>query len=95
MLASAGSVHAATFVVNSANDADDGLCNTTHCSLREAIAAANVMPGGDTITFAIGDVGSLQAILPSAPLPTLRRPSTTASPTSARCGSTRTPRSRS
>ena len=32
---------AATFTVNSTNDVNDGACNATHCSLREAINAAN------------------------------------------------------
>lgn len=35
-------------VVNSTNDVIDGTCDTTHCSLREAISAA---ASGDTITF--------------------------------------------
>ncbi len=42
-----------TFIVNSANDASDGVCDTTHCSLREAILAANGASGADTIEFAI------------------------------------------
>jgi CSLREA domain-containing protein len=34
---------AAAFTVNSANDVNDGACNATHCSLREAINAANCL----------------------------------------------------
>jgi CSLREA domain-containing protein len=40
-------------VVNTTDDTDDGTCDTTHCSLREAINTANVHPGPDTIGFNI------------------------------------------
>lgn len=40
-------------VVNSTNDVDDGTCNATHCSLREALATAGSHPGPDTVTFNI------------------------------------------
>src|SRR5207302_3394958 len=46
-----------TFTVNSANDADDGACDATHCSLREAIRAANAHPGQDLIRFDIPGAG--------------------------------------
>ena len=42
---------ATTFTVNSANDADDTSCDATHCSLREAIDAANALAGADAIDF--------------------------------------------
>jgi CSLREA domain-containing protein len=42
---------AATLTVNSGNDVDDGVCNATHCSLREAINAANASSSADTIAF--------------------------------------------
>lgn len=45
----------ATFIVNTADDIDDGVCNAAHCSLREAITAANDEtnhPGPDIINFA-------------------------------------------
>ena len=38
-------------IVNTTDDVDDGVCNTVHCSLREAINASNKRPGPDTITF--------------------------------------------
>jgi CSLREA domain-containing protein len=40
-------------VVNSTNDVDDGTCNATHCSLREALNAATIHAGPDTVTFNI------------------------------------------
>ena len=42
---------AGDLVVNSLDDVDDGTCDVTHCSLREAIAAANSNGQADTITF--------------------------------------------
>jgi CSLREA domain-containing protein len=44
---------ASTFVVNTTDDTDDGMCDSNHCSLREAIQAANSNPGPDTISFDI------------------------------------------
>jgi CSLREA domain-containing protein len=44
---------AATLTVNTTDDADDGACTTSHCSLREAINAANRFSDTDTIAFAI------------------------------------------
>jgi CSLREA domain-containing protein len=40
-------------VVNSTDDVDDGTCNANHCSLREALNAAAVHTGPDTISFNI------------------------------------------
>jgi CSLREA domain-containing protein len=51
------SVEAGTFVVNAADDVDDGACDDSHCSLREAINAANANPGADSITFDIPGPG--------------------------------------
>ena len=61
---------AAVFTVNSTNDANDGTCDGTHCSLREAINAANFLAGADTITFA-GLGAGLHTISPSSNLPTI------------------------
>lgn len=47
------SVSAATFTVNSLNDADDGLCDGAHCSLKEAVNAANSNSGADSIVFSV------------------------------------------
>ncbi|NIN65001.1 MAG: CSLREA domain-containing protein [Anaerolineae bacterium] len=43
---------ASTFTVNTTDDTDDLTCDTSHCSLREAINAANSSPGS-TIEFNI------------------------------------------
>jgi CSLREA domain-containing protein len=40
------------FVVTTTDDHDDGTCGGTDCSLREAIARANNLPGANTIIFA-------------------------------------------
>lgn len=45
---------ATTGIVTSNDDAEDGQCNATHCSLREAISLAS---DGDTITFDAGLAG--------------------------------------
>ena len=49
-----GDVLTNVIVVNSLNEVDDGIANTNHTSLREAILAANNHTGPDTIRFAIG-----------------------------------------
>jgi CSLREA domain-containing protein len=63
----------ATLTVNSNNDVDDGTCNTTHCSLREAINKANTLTGTITIRFDIGG-GGVQTIQPKSALPTVLVP---------------------
>lgn len=42
----------ATFTVTTNADTNDGTCDT-HCTLREAIHAANTLPGSDTILFSL------------------------------------------
>ena len=61
---------AATFTVTSANDVDDGTCDATHCSLREAVNAANAASGADLFRFAIAS-GGTKTIAPTSPLPPL------------------------
>lgn len=53
----AASMTRLALVVNTSDDTDDGTCDATHCSLREAINYANALPAGSTITFslALGD----------------------------------------
>lgn len=64
-------------VVNSTNDVDDGTCNATHCSLREALNAAAVHIGPDTVSFNIPstdpgcDASGVCTIRPASVLPPL------------------------
>lgn len=58
------------FVVNSANDVDTSVCNASHCSLREAIKAANSASGADVIQFNIPGTGP-HTIQPLSPLPNI------------------------
>ncbi len=51
-----------TFTVNTNDDSvntDDGVCGTTHCTLREAIGAANDASGANTIVFADSGRGTI------------------------------------
>lgn len=68
-----GTVEAATFVVTAFDDVSDGSCNGSHCSLREAIAAANAAAGSDSIHFAIAGVGP-HLIQVMSPLPVINQP---------------------
>jgi CSLREA domain-containing protein len=63
----------ATLTVNTTNDVNDGTCNVTHCSLREAITAANANAATDTIAFNIPGSG-VRTILPTSPLPIITHP---------------------
>jgi CSLREA domain-containing protein len=47
------------FVVNTADDHNDGDCDAADCSLREAIAAANALAGEDRIEFSDGLTGEI------------------------------------
>ena len=53
LVGTAAAAEANTWVVNTTDDLDDGTCTAAHCSLREAINAANTNPGADTIIFSI------------------------------------------
>jgi CSLREA domain-containing protein len=53
-------------VVNKTADTNDGLCAASDCSLREAISAANVIAGDNTITFDIAGTGPHTITLNSA-----------------------------
>ncbi|MBI5670307.1 MAG: right-handed parallel beta-helix repeat-containing protein [Chloroflexi bacterium] len=59
-----------TLIVNSMEDPGDGVCTSVHCTLREAITAANASPGRDTITFALPGAGPY-VIRPTFPLPAI------------------------
>ena len=57
-------------LVNTTDDNNDGNCNASHCSLREAINAVNVQAGIKTIIFDIP--GSAPFIIqPTSPLPAI------------------------
>jgi len=64
---------AATLAVTSADDVDDGTCDAGHCSLREAINAANAAAGLDTIEFNIPG-GAPFSIQPGTSLPPITDP---------------------
>ena len=74
---------AGALVVNTTDDVNNGACAAAHCSLREAIDAANHHAGADTITFNIpgGDPGCAASgvctLRPSDSLPPLTDGQTT------------------
>ena len=57
-----------TFTVNTLDDHDDQFCGSEDCSLREAITAANILAGNDTIRFAGNVHGTINL---AQPLPNL------------------------
>jgi CSLREA domain-containing protein len=59
-----------TFTVNSTGDAGTGGCNSTECTLREAIAVTNRVSGADTIRFNIPGSG-VKTIKPTSELPAI------------------------
>jgi CSLREA domain-containing protein len=67
-----GDALGSVFVVNTADDHDDGVADATDTSLREAIIAANNHPGLDTIQFNIGS--GVQTINPKFNLPKIIDP---------------------
>lgn len=66
-----------TYVVNITDDANDGLCDSAHCSLREAMFAANSCPHSNTIAFDVAGCEGVCTILPDGPLPALTDDGTT------------------
>ena len=57
MMLAARPAHATTFTVNSTADPGSGGCNSTECTLREAIGVANRVEGADIIRFNIPGEG--------------------------------------
>jgi CSLREA domain-containing protein len=55
----------ANIIVLTNADHDDGVCGTSDCTLREAIARTNAVPGPNTITFAPAFPATI-TLLPSA-----------------------------
>jgi CSLREA domain-containing protein len=66
---------AATFTVNTMDDVNDTGCDPFHCSLREAINAANDSPGSDLIAFNVQGPAPY-SIKPLAQLPEITDPIT-------------------
>lgn len=64
VLLAAPHLSAATYVVSSAADTNDGTCDAASCTLREAVHAS-IADGGGTVHFAIGS-GNVEIILVSA-----------------------------
>ena len=65
-------------LVNSNDDVDDGTCDASHCSLREAMIAANATPSGFGdlfVNFAIPPLTGTSEIViaPATPLPQITR----------------------
>lgn len=58
------------FTVNTTDDLDDGTCDETHCSLREALAQAGLVAEGAIVAFNIPGTGP-HSIQPTSPLPSL------------------------
>lgn len=73
-------------VVNTTDDVDDGVCDAVHCSLREAINAANNRAGADKITFdpTVFPLSGTGVIKPTEELPFIRDGETTIDATGAR-----------
>src|SRR5205823_3307830 len=63
---------AAAFVVTTADDHDDGICDFD-CTLREAVNASNISEGLVHVSFAI-DASGTQQIALASPLPNLTNP---------------------
>ena len=62
-----------TFTVNSTADPGTGGCDISECTLREAITAANLNSGLNTIAFAISGPGP-HTIKPTSALPAITNP---------------------
>jgi CSLREA domain-containing protein len=75
VLADAKPAHAVTLTVNSTADPGTGGCNSTECTLREAINVSNGLPTTDTINFNIPDGPApgleVKTISPASALPTI------------------------
>ncbi|MGD2163049.1 MAG: choice-of-anchor Q domain-containing protein, partial [Anaerolineales bacterium] len=67
------------FTVNTGTDQDDGVCSFNHCTLREAITAANARPNNaasaDQIEFSLPVLNDVaEVIRPASALPTVLDP---------------------
>jgi CSLREA domain-containing protein len=80
VLAVAASAPAATITVTSQDDGNDGTCDFAHCSLREAILAANATAAADEILF-----NDDEPITPLTPLPPITETAHITSRADGRC----------
>ncbi len=64
---------ATIYTVNSNNTVDDGTCNVAHCSIIEAINAANAQPGQDEAQVRFDVTGTPYIILLTGELPPINR----------------------
>ncbi len=64
----------AIWVVNTTDDSVDGVCNAAHCSLGDAIEAANGNAGPDSIVFNIPGTGPHIIQQSAGPLPEITDP---------------------
>ena len=81
LLAGPASASAASFAVTGSDDVNDGTCDARHCSLREAILAANATAAVDHIAFHFD-----APITPASQLPDITRPVfINAAPVTGRC----------
>jgi len=62
------------FLVNTNDDVDDGICDLTHCSLREAINASNLDPRMNMIHFNLSGSTNDHTIKPLSSLPFITDP---------------------
>jgi CSLREA domain-containing protein len=72
LLAFATVAQAATFTVNTTDDTNDGTCNAAHCSLREALIAAQAV-GSHTIAFNIPGGGVRTIVISGTQLSSITR----------------------
>jgi CSLREA domain-containing protein len=70
-----------TFLVNAQDDSDDGFATIGHCSLREAMLAAEANPDPNTIAFATNVAGAIRL---ASPLPVVSTPLVVTGPGAAR-----------
>ncbi|MEN0006368.1 MAG: right-handed parallel beta-helix repeat-containing protein, partial [Bacteroidota bacterium] len=63
-----GSLFSATFTVNTLDNTNDNVCDGVHCSLREAINAANAAAGADDIVFSVAGTIDLSTGMGNLPV---------------------------
>ena len=64
----AGLIGQVTYIVNTTDDVDDGVCDEVHCSFREAINASNIDIVNDNIYFNIPGTGPHNIVINPDPV---------------------------